>query len=301
MIIRTLISFVVLLALFAGAVKYDVLKYNKVSPDYFIKSERYAYSDTIQRVDIAMVGTSLSAGYYVPVSASGTFINLSMTGRSAIDGMNVINASGKYPKVLLVEANLFDNPVDSSLTDKVFYPGLYSVKKQAFFLQREFKLHQLLPRQLLNLNERLMAGIATRTRLYSNEAKEQSSSNAEWKEAHIRSYNIHYHSTLSDTIDVYNKSLLFRNQLQYLKSMGVKIILFYTPVVSKIEASERTAYKRKLVSEMADDLKIPVLSVPDMERYQTYVAKGDGIHMNGTGTFEYQTFLNDTLPTMIAK
>lgn len=295
MIVRTLISFVVLLALYSSAVYYGVLKYNKVVPDYFIKSERYAYNDTVKDVDIAMVGTSLSAHYNIYANGIGTFQNLSMTGKSATDGIDIICASGKYPKVLLIETNLFDNGADSVMVDKVFYPVVGNLKKHAFFLQREYKLHNLLPKVFYTINEKAMGSIASYTKLYSKNAKQQSQANIEWQENHVRQYNIHFHSTLGDTISIYNRYKLLRKQIEYLHGHDVRVILFETPVVSTIEYSNRTKYKRELILNLANELNVLYISVPNVSGYQQYVAKGDGIHMNKTGILEYQGFLTDTL------
>jgi hypothetical protein len=301
MITRALISFVVLLAVFASAVKYDVLRYNKVLPDYFIKSERYAYNDTIQHVDIAMVGTSLSAHYNIQLTGMGLFQNMSMTGRSATDGIGVICASGKYPKVLLIETNLFDNGADSIMVEKVFYPVVGEVKKNAFFFQREYKLHHLLPKSFYTINEKIMGSIATKTKLYSEYAKAQSQANITWQENYVRQYNVQFHSTLNDTLIIYNRYKLLKKQVEHLQGKGVKVILFETPVANTIEYSERTKYKRALIEKMANELSLPYVSAVNVAEYQKYLAKGDGIHMTSSGVKAYEHFLCDTLPHTLTR
>lgn len=301
MIVRTLISFVVILILFAMAVKHNVIHYAKVAPDYFIKAERFVYNDTVQDLDIVMVGTSLSAHYHVANLNYSKFQNLSMTGRCAIDGIGVINGSGKYPKVLLIETNLFDNNVDSVMLQKVFYPLMTDLKKNGFFLQREYKLHNTIPDVVYNLNEKIVASIATKTKLYSLNAKLQSDANVNWLENHIRQHNIQFHSTIADTLSIYNRYLLLKKHVQHLQAKGIKVILFETPVVNAIAHSERTAYKHSLMVYMAKELSLPYVSAPNIEQYQPYLAKGDGIHMSDTGIKAYSQFLSDTVYALLSK
>lgn len=297
MIKRIAIAYLIIIAAYyTVAHKHN---YNPNANDYFIKSEQYVYADTVTKNTMVMVGTSLSAHYTLSHSI-GNFINLSMTGRSATDGLDIIMASHKLPGTVLIEENLFDNPTDSSINEKIFLPVIGKLKGKLFFLQKGYKLHNLLTNKFYDPSSRVLGVIAKYTGLYSQQQnnlikKSGVNANTEQMEDFIRNKNITFHSTLDSKETINAKAELLESQIQYLQQNNVRVILFKTPVIGSIYNSERTQYKDSVINSMANRLSIPLLLVNDNEEYQPYLVAGDGIHMNSLGHRKYQVFLDSAL------
>jgi hypothetical protein len=308
MIVRTLLFYVFFLLLFALAVRSGFVKYqnSKNMDDYVVKAERYVYADTLSDSTIVMVGTSLSAHYDINCKNRCRFINLSMTGRSALDGLELIKRSGRLPNTLLIEANLFDNPIDSSIERNLFFPGVATIKEKAFFLQKEYKLHNLLSDDFFTLPSKILGLVAKYSGLYSEKQnvlmkRAGYDVNTKIKEDFIRNKNITYHSTLTDTADIFRRYIFLYQQIQYFERQGVQVAMFKTPVVNTIYNSNRSKYKNELLEKLSNQLSILYLQVPDNELYQPFLTKGDGIHMNHDGLVAYQRFLNDSLSVVLAR
>lgn len=300
MIKRIAITYLLLIAAFYAAVKLGYVSYGtNTDNSYFVKAERYTYTDTINKNSVVMVGSSLSNPYKVNNTA-GSFINLSMTGRSATDGLDVIMASKKLPGTVLIEENIFDNPTDSTITDKLFFPVFGKLRQKFFFLQKRYKLHNLLSNKFYDPSSRVLGVMAKYTGLYSQQQnnlikKSGIDANTLQKEDFIRNKNVTYHSTLNNQDGINAKAALLERQIQYLQQNGVRVVLFKTPVIGSIYNSERTQYKDSIINSMANRLSIPMLLVNNNEEYQPYLVAGDGIHMNISGHRKYQAFLDSTL------
>jgi hypothetical protein len=308
MIVRTLLFYVFFLLLFALAVRSGFVKYqnSKNMDDYVVKAQRYVYTDTLGNNAVVMAGTSLSAHYNINCNNGCQFINLSMTGRSALDGLELIKRSGRLPKTLLIEANLFDNPIDSSIEQNLFFPGVATIKKKTFFLQKEYKLHNLLRDDFFRVPSKILGLVAKYSGLYSDKQnllmkRAGYDVNTKIKEDFIRNKNITYHSTLTDTADIFKRYIFLYQQIQYFKGRNIEVILFRTPVLNTIYYSRRSKYKNQLLERLSTGLNVPYLQVSDNDVYQPFLVNGDGIHMNHDGLVAYQKFLNDSMSTVLLR
>jgi hypothetical protein len=90
-----------------------------------VKAEDFLLSDDVPHA--LLVGSSLSA--VLPSQALRGVYNLSFSGGSASTGLHLMEASGKIPKVLFIEVNMLNRPLDELLLAEVLNTWTLSLKR----------------------------------------------------------------------------------------------------------------------------------------------------------------------------
>ncbi len=99
-----------------------------------IKAQKYIYNNTSSSNDV-MVGTSLS-NKLIMDSIPG-FINLSFSGESIYDGLNIILLKDKLPRSVYIEMNFAFKSQNEEFISSVSNPVLLKVKKHLYALRED--------------------------------------------------------------------------------------------------------------------------------------------------------------------
>lgn len=304
MLLRTLVFYLVLVAAYFTIGKAGVLHYHfgKTEWDYdtFLKAEHYAYGDTIKPNHVVIVGSSLTCQVKPPFSYP--FSNLSISGRTSLDGIELIKRKGVMPATVLIETNVFDRGRDSSIDYKLYTPGIGWLKSKLFFLRMEYKMHNLIPLKI-PVAEKILGWVATHSGLYSETknkaAKTGEVNNSELFKQLVRDKMARIAELEVDSNDLEVRYKNLADEVQFLKQRGVNVVLVEVPMSYKIEQSTKWQYMKVMLERFRQEMNVPYWKVPNPERYQHTFVIGDGIHLQTEERNLYEKFLADSVSALM--
>ncbi|MGN6580402.1 MAG: hypothetical protein ACTHJ1_10535 [Bordetella sp.] len=96
------------------------------------------YLDSASNPPIVLVGSSLSTR--LAASALGPLVeNLGISGGSSLTGLDVLAHAHKHPRIVVIEANLLDRPIDVDLIETLFREPISSLRSKIKVLQYRYR------------------------------------------------------------------------------------------------------------------------------------------------------------------
>jgi hypothetical protein len=228
------------------------------------------FTDKDQAGKIVLVGSSLTDRLNQD-KLPDSFYNMSFAGGSVYTGLDIVLRSSHKPKIVLVEMNIANRPIDKDFADRLFTPGLYALRQHLPALREEGQPVNLLP-PLLN-----------------KKVKNSANTGADYRDPD---------QSMLDNYDNYpNKQDLATNMLK-LKSMvdrlqyeGVKVIFYRMPVHCSLIS--RPLYK-DITAAFAKIFPAPgykYLPEPDCSKYHY----SDGEHLAASSKTDFINWFIDQL------
>lgn len=248
-------SILIAVLLFAG---YD-LYISKVQPKFgkgqhqFQQNEIKAqnFTDRDQSGKTLLIGSSLT-DRLTQEMLPDSFYNMSFAGGSIYTGLDIVLHSTHKPKMVLVEMNIANRPIDKDFADKLFTPGLYPLRQQLPALREESQ-----PANLL-------------TALLSKRGKSVPIS---------KEYRTPDKSMLDNYDNYPNKKDLAANMLKLksmvdqLQSQGVKVIFYRMPVHCSLTGKPLYTDITKAFANTFPPSQYTYLPEPDCSKY--YYSDGE--------------------------
>lgn len=230
--------------------------------DYLLSTETY---------ENVIVGTSLSTRL-VTDTLGQDFVNLSFSGSTIWDGLELIEARKQKPKRVFIESTFVFKKTDGSLTDYVS-KGFSSKLKSVLPVFRE-----------KNQPVGVLKGLVTRAlRGGSNSIisydSVQVNINPEILEIQSDYFDFEY--TDENYEWIFTKKLIW--PLERLLGLGVEVVFFEMPLHPTFCESQVMRDVRWHIDELTKDNRISFYKVEDCDAYQT----NDGIHLTGHSALKF--------------
>jgi hypothetical protein len=251
-----------------------------------IIAERYVYG--LIQPDAVIVGSSMSRrlGYGDDARLSRSFYNLALDGAGPLTGMALIAARSEKPRVVLVETNWLQRPLDREFLDNVAGFPQRLVRTAFAGLRQEFKPATLL-RSVLSgrLNFPQPDDPAT-------PPPSGIDADPDTLPTSLRYTIAHYGGAPSEkrqNIDA--DAVILRKQVSNLEALGVRVVLVDLPMHRDLKAAPAFhATKAALERELPRD-RFRWLPLPDDDSFHTV----DSIHLTGLSALRLTLLLRDAV------
>ena len=237
-----------------------VRKYQALWDENAGKAQRYIFSSTQPAVILA--GSSLSAR--IPeYRFDRCFTNLSLVGGAAIDSLEVARVRTHLPKLILVEANIIERPLDRGFLSEI-----------SGFLPRHFQLFRV-DAKPVNF---LLSSLYSLNHSKESEFARQLASKPDPRARDIglnierHSYNTRIDQSILDT-----QLTAYRRILADLKAKGVLVIFFEMPIHRTLRNSPRAVQIRQALSGA-----FPGVEYFNLQDFKAFgeIETTDGIHLS---------------------
>ena len=222
----------------------------------YVRAEDYLYAK--EDYPAVVVGTSLAAKLPAEKIEPQVY-NLAFEGGSALTGLNIIAASGRYPKVVLIESNLVDASSDQVMLDSLFTPVEWRVKGHTPAMQDRYQPINLMLTSFFREKPRIR-----RAKLEKGPDPAVFEPNLKMQ---AQALNVKGPGFSAAGLDELKKAM------DLLRAKNVRILFFRMPVDPSLVGSVKyVATQRELKKRFPD---IGWLPQPDDSRYETE----DGSHL----------------------
>lgn len=232
---------------------------------------------------VVVIGSSMSRRL-LPEYLPEDHFNLSCLGGKVFSLMEIIRRSGKYPELLLVEANSISVDHDRELVEHVFHPMMEPARRRLPILQDRYKPFSLIFGPAINAGARAVAG--------RNEAKPvqpTAARNRAYKEM-VKDANRRLGTPLPQkTIDLEWRML--KDYLNDLRAHGTQVVFFFIPVNPSGCRSAILEQKFALLEARKEEFGYQVIPMPDCTEYQT----SDGVHLEQPSAEKFALYLQERL------
>jgi len=277
MIKKTILTAVTLFTIYSIYVAFFAPKWWHAAQhqwqENIIKAQNFLYneSDTIQNV---IIGSSL-ANRLIMDSLSKTY-NLSFSGQSIFDGLNILTRKSKKPKNIFIEMNIVLRPEDKKFTQSLNSPILYYPREMIVSLREDKQPIAILPVAGLELFSAVFNKplFAKHNREKSNKTEIKSSDE-----------NRLFSKMLNLQIKDYSKEPdqeILDNSFNSLKEYVVKIegndtniVFFEMPVDNRLKNLPQAQTVRETFMKFFPPTRYSYILLPDSSKYETT----DGVHL----------------------
>lgn len=274
---------------------YTILTFS-IMPDKFVSqhqwqsniitAQKFIYDDMAVYNNV-IIGSSLSNRLVID-SLPKTF-NLSFSGQSIYDGLNILSHKTNLPKNVFIEMNIALRGKDENFASAIFSPVLYYLRK-------------LLPslrdgKQPIGILGGITSSIITRPFIEGLknifQLNEESATNMNKKELfskmlllEIKNYSqCPSQKTIKGSFDSLDKLV------SQLENRGVNIVFFEIPVNSKLNNLPRAKTIRSAFYSSFPSSIYNYISIPDSCKFETT----DGLHLNEDEALRYTMYLKSKL------
>ncbi len=243
--------------------------------------------DFLYRPDVPkaiVIGSSMSRRIEPETLPEGYF-NMSCLGGKVFSLMEVIRRSGKYPKLLLVEANSISLADDPELVQHVFHPMLGPARQRLPILQDRYKPFSIVFGPAINAGARVLTGKnAVRPPVHTSAA-----GNKVFKSM-MRDANQRLGQPLPQkTIDLEWQTLQI--YLKDFEAHGTRVVFFFIPMNPWACLSAVLEQKKALLEANQAKYGYTVVPMPDCSEYQT----SDGTHLEAPSARKFANYLISNL------
>ncbi len=251
-----------------------------------ITAQKYMYDDMDSYSNV-IIGSSLSNRLVID-SLPKTY-NLSFSGQSIYDGLDILSHKTNLPKNIFIEMNIALRAKDENFASAVFSPILYYPRKMLPSL-RDGK-------QPIGILGGITSSIITRPFIEGLknifQLNEESTTNVNKKELfskmlllEIKNYSqCPSQKTINGSFDSLDKLV------SQLENRGVNIVFFEIPVNSKLNNLPRAKTIRTAFYNNFPSSTYTYISMPDSLKFETT----DGLHLNEDEALKYTMYLRSKL------
>ena len=266
MIKKTIILFAIIFVVFEAFLSLNKHNWHSVQYLYqgnIISADKYIFNDAAPKSVI--IGTSLSAEI-ITDSLAG-FYNLSMSGMSSLDGLNLIFKRKELPHNVFIEINYF-----------------YKTKNDAFISLYDSKIEQFFKKNILALRDEDQPVGLLMSYLKSSGNKNTGADPVVPKKIFVELLNNQIKEySLPDTSLIKNSLLELKRYVAKLKLSGINVIFYEMPTNPLLETSLRANIVRHLIIENFSNSRF--IKIPD-GNYDTM----DGVHLKKNDAIKYTNY-----------
>jgi hypothetical protein len=265
------------------------------------KAQEYLYDRLDSRY--VFVGTSLTFRLPSPALPHGSF-NLAMAGTSTLEGLEIIKRSDTSPEAVFIESNFVLRKPDNSLTDGLFQPVLYSLRKWVPALRERNQPVNYYPavKVLFKRIVRKISGIFATPEIPQNRLQSKPDQSLK-KRVSDRQANIDRNLKIQldalDTLPSDEEAGALIESLhayvRYLQQKGVKIIFFEVPFHQKLYGTRYNKWKSEKLERLFPSDQYPYIKYPLMHNYKTT----DGVHLTKESALLYCSYLSEQIDKIL--
>ena len=231
-----------------------------------IAAQEYVYHH--QGAPVVIAGSSLSARMDKEM-LPGTFHNISFSGGSIFTGLEILRHCEHKPKLVLIELNIILRDTDPAMTESIFRPVLYDLRKALPALEEKYQPLNILAPMLIKPGK-AKATKAPDKALYDTLIAKR-----------IRDYNV-----LPDEKKLSANINKLKEYMNELREAGCRVVLYTMPIDCKlVSLPAYTTLMDHLRSSFPEGENI-WLPNPDCSQY-TY---NDGEHLSYQGAESFSTW-----------
>lgn len=246
-------------------------------------------------LDNIIVGSSLARR--LNMDSLPHFYNLSMSGQSVFDGLNILRNKKKLPKNVFIETNVIFRCENSSFNEIISSPILGVLKENSSIFRSD-------KQPLAYLGDKIakpFVSLFFHKIIYKIRDKVQFELELNQTNTNTEPQNIIFDKLLAMNIELYSKDIdtaemnkrfyHLKKDVNFLESNNVNVFFFEMPVNPQLLQLKRSKYLRdRLRSEFPNNSFIPIPS--NVKNYKT----GDGLHLtNEESKFYTDYFKNEAL------
>jgi hypothetical protein len=269
-----------------------------------ILQQQYVYERNDS--EVVIVGSSL-ASVLSPHHLPDTCFNLALKGYSLYDGLEIIQRSGTRPKLVLVETNWLDRNPTGDVTQRLFLPGMYSLRKHLTTLRDGYRPLDIIMRPLaLNLF-RFFSGEPT-VWLRTPSSQDPSLPGRQSRSGpddDPRQRRLIRRQMFAVGLELYNlacpEKILnglvskLKGYLQDLEANKTRVVFFEMPMDMAWYNSDKLRAIRDVLARDFPPGRYDYLPSPDWKDFTTT----DGLHLDRESAEEYTLYLNKKLQELL--
>jgi hypothetical protein len=259
-----------------------------------INAQEYIYDG--KKHQTVMIGSSMGT----EIKLSPNRYNLCLSGGSAFTGIRIIKLKKELPDTILIETNVLSRMADDRMLNSLDVPVLKYLRTQFPCLLEKNQPVTYLSARL----QPLMNHVVTMPRNYFYSRMNKSVDNQKLQktekevsrhdlfnkmlEIHRKKYN-----ELEDSLLIKSNLTAFIEDVNDLRSRGVKIIFLELPMDSSLTNSKLMSYQRGILKTSFTNMKdgwVPI----DSYNYETL----DGLHLTDSSARHYNRYMSDYLASL---
>lgn len=249
-----------------------------------IKAQEYIYDSPDK--EVVIVGSSLSGRLIGDLLPDNVF-NLSFSGSSVYDGIQIIKKSNSKPKIILLEGNFIDRGPRQSFINEIFTPVLFSLRYYFPGLRQKFQPVNLLSITsaynffnclLGKYNDKDLRNSIKKIFHIQKNILDQKKGTKKFIEIAIER-----NQEIPDTIKLKKRLKGLYAGLNTLSNNGTKIVFFEIPMHPEICISPRNKYLKNVLRTTFSPKKFLYFADQKCVGYETT----DGWHLNKDSALLY--------------
>jgi hypothetical protein len=265
--------------------------------DNIVKAQTLLYneSDTIRNI---VVGSSLSGR--LVMDSIPDFYNLSFSGQSIFDGLNLLRHKKELPENIFIEMNVVTRRESEDFKTTLFSPVPYTLRKYIVSLRDDRQPLAIIGNCLKKLLDRLsrlaraLFGVKTGIMVEAKEENKFSKNDLFQKmlDLQVKSY-----SEKPDE-DFLNKQIhLLKDHVLFLRENKCQVIFFEMPVDPVLTQLPLAKNIRNEFHKHFPKTEFSYIEMPDCLEYPT----GDGVHLLNDAAIKYTSYFRATAKTIMNK
>jgi len=255
-----------------------------------ITAEEYIYSPS--RKKYVIIGSSLSGHINKSILPDG-FYNISFSGGSIYEGMELAKKSNVLPEIMFIEMNLFLRPMQSDFNKSMSFPGMILLKKYLPALQEKnqpiniffpclVKIYYNIKKIFIPENKKVVATPQDGHARFPQQSKIKKSkvfSIMLGKEQ--KKYKIPPQREI-----VESQIKILKKYVEYFDKKNITIVFFEMPVDATLCSMPWPDYSRNILYKEFTRDKYFYIAQPDCGQFET----ADGLHLDSKSGIEYTKY-----------
>jgi len=218
--------------------------------DNVMRAQRFLYEQL--DAPAVLVGSSLARRLDESLS-NQEIVNLSFGGQGPLDGLELIARSGTVPRLVLIEVNHIDRPVDPEFVPSLLRPGMYQMRKHMKALRAYYRPVGMLGAVVRDVGTKVLSSPGGRAAIdpAGNDTSVWPGMDEKFFEQ-LLDHQLRKHRKLPAPAQLERVSIALRQLLSQLRARGSDVILFEIPTHPRLCKS---AHLRALRRELKKNLK----------------------------------------------
>lgn len=248
----------------------------------FIKAQNFIYNKESDTVHNVIIGSSLSCR--LVMDSLKDYYNLSFSGQSIYDGLNILSHKNKFPKNIFIETNIVFRKEDENFIASLSNPVLYNTRLFIPSLRDGKQPLAIIGEKCSFLVGGLLSRLKPATPANAD-GLQTASQNNDLFEKILKRETENY--SVAPPEKLVKES--FDRLAAYLEPMqkkGVNIVFFEMPVnYNLIDLAESVSVRKNFYKKFPPG-QYSYIEVPDNSHYKTT----DGLHLNSEEAIQYTTY-----------
>lgn len=278
MIRKSLLTAFILLVLYWAFILINADRITRTGQNQYarnlVSAEEYLYENG-QKAHTLILGSSMSSRLVMDSLPKG-FYNLSMSGLSVHDGLQLLEKAKQKPRVVMIEMNIVLREANQSFDEDVLHPILYHVREYIPLIRKKYQplgVLKALYRDRMSVSQDY-ALFTLPKEVYESEVKRL----------------INEFSSAEQIPKIKPRFLALKQAVQRLRASGVQVIFFEMPFHQAATQLKIPRLIRSNFSLLFPSREYTYVNRPS-EVYQTT----DGVHLAGVEARRYTCYLRNEL------